>query len=158
LSNTNNRTLPSSAAATLSATFAGLLGDAQHCGHRVWYCCRICDSGQVEKPDTVWELIGQTRGDLGREASLADPAHPGQRDQPMRLHRVLQLGGLGLPPDEARGLRPQIPRRHIDCPQRRKVRAQALRSLLEHTDRNRHIAQPSRPQIEKIRSAEQNCR
>ncbi len=61
---------------TVGHGFAGLLGDAQHCGHRIAYCCRICDSGQFEKPDTVGKFIGQARRDLGRQTGLAHPAHP----------------------------------------------------------------------------------
>ena len=137
---------------------ARLLGDAQHRRHCVGYRRRVGDRGQLEKPDTVRELIGQTRRDLGRQPGLADPAYPGQRHQPMSLDRRLHLGDLGLAPDEACGRRPQIPRTRIECPQRRKVRAQARRSDLEHPDRRRHVPQPSRPQIHQINSAEQTCR
>ncbi len=65
LSNTSNRTLPSSAAATLLAhALARLLGDAQHRRHRVGHRRRIGDRGQFENPDAVGELIGQLRRDL----------------------------------------------------------------------------------------------
>ena len=58
-----------------------------------------------------------------RQPGFADPAHPGQRHQPMRLYRGLQLGDLGLASDEARGRSPQVPRTRVQRPQRRKLRA-----------------------------------
>ena len=76
----------------------------------------------------------------------------------MSLHRGLQLGDLGLAPNEARGRRPQVPRTRIQRPQRRKVRAQARRSDLEHPDRGGQIPQPPRPQIHQINSTEQTRR
>ena len=110
LSNTNSRTRPSNAAATDSLhALARLLGDAQHRRHRIGYRRRIGDRRQLEKPNAVGELIGQARRDFQRQPGLADPAHPGQRHQPMSLHRRLHLGDLGLTPDEAGGRRPQIP-------------------------------------------------
>ena len=110
----------------LGHCLARLLGDAQHRRDGVGYRRRVGDCGQLEKPDPVGELIGQPRRDLQRQAGLADPTYPGQRDQPMSLHRGLQLGDLGLAPDEARGRSPQVPRTRIQRPQRRKVRAQAV--------------------------------
>ena len=38
---------------------------------------------ELEQPDAVGKLIGELACYLHREAGLADPAHPGQRDQPM---------------------------------------------------------------------------
>ena len=123
LSNTNSRTLPSNAAATrLAHGLARLLGDAQHRRHRIGHRRRIGDRSQLEKPDPVGKFIGQTRRDFGRQAGLADPAHPGQRHQPMRSQRRLHLGDLGLAPDEAGDRRPQVSRTRIQRPQWRKVR------------------------------------
>ena len=131
----------------LGYALAGLLGDAQHRGHRVGHRRRIGDGGQLEKPHPVRELVDQPPGHFQREAGLADPAHPGQRHQPMRLHRGLHLVEFGLTSDEAADRRPQIPRTGIQRPQRRKFRAQAVCSDLKHPDRSRHISQPSRSQI-----------
>ena len=69
----------------LAHALAGLLGDAQHRRHRVGHRRRIGDRGQLEKPDPVREFIGQPRRDFQRQPGLADPAHPGQRHQPMSL-------------------------------------------------------------------------
>ena len=79
---------------TLAHGLARLLGDAQHRGHRIGHRRRISDRGQLENPDPVGELIGQPRRNFGRQAGLADPAHPGQRHQPMSLDRRLHLGQL----------------------------------------------------------------
>src|SRR6516165_6759524 len=76
----------------------------------------------------------------------------------MSLHRGLQLGDLGLPPDEARGRGAQIPRTRIQRPQRRKVRAQARRLDLEHLNRSREIPQPARSKIDEINTAQQTRR
>ena len=139
----------------LAHGLARLLGDAQHRRHRVGHRRRIGDRRQFENPDTVGKFIGQPRRDFGRQAGLADPAHPGQRHQPMCSQRRLHLGDFGLAPDEAGGRRPQVPRTRIERTQRRKLDAQARRPQLEHPDRVRHIAQPSRPQIDQINAAEQ---
>jgi hypothetical protein len=76
----------------------------------------------------------------------------------MGLYRGLHLAGLGLTSDEARGRRAQIPRTRIQCPQRRKVRAQAVGLDLEHLDRSREIPQPPRPQVDEINAAEHTRR
>ena len=62
-----------------------LLGDAQHRRHRVGHSRRISDGCEFENPNTVGEFIGKLRRDLQRKAGLADPAHTGQRHQPVRL-------------------------------------------------------------------------
>ena len=77
----------------------------------------------------------------------------------MSLYRGLHLAGLGLAPDEARGRRPQIPRTRIQCPQRRKVRAQAGRSDLKYPHRRGQVPQPPCPQVHQVDSAQQSgCR
>ena len=135
LSNTNNRTLPSNAAATLSATaLARLLGDAQHRRDRVGHRRRIGDRGQFEKPDAVRELVGQPRRNFGRQAGLADPAHPGQRHQPMSLQRLLHLGQFCFASDEARRLRAQVSRCRVERLKGRKLATQADGQDLEHLD------------------------
>ena len=160
LSNTNNRSLPSNAAATDSLhALAGLLGDAQHRRHRVGHRRGIGDRRQFEKPDAVGELIGEPACYLHREAGLADPAHPGQRDQPMGLRsaaatsatsasrpmKLVTAGASSRESDQA-------------CPQRRKVRSQTGRSDLKHPHRGREVAQPARSQIDEINTAEQTGR
>ena len=70
-----------------------------------------------------------------RQAGLADPADPGQRHQPMSLHRLLHLGELCFAPNQARRWRPQVSRSRIERLQRRKLGAQAGRPDLEHLDR-----------------------
>ena len=90
-----------------------MLGDAQHRRDGIGYRRGIGDCGQLEKPNPVGKLIGQPRRNFQRQAGLADPTYPGQRDQPMSFHRGLQLGDLGLTPDEARGRGPQVPRTRI---------------------------------------------
>ena len=52
----------------------------------------------------------------------------------------------------------QVPRTRIQCPQRRKLRAQTRRSDLKYPDRGGQIPQPSRPQIDEINPAEQTRR
>jgi hypothetical protein len=76
-----------------------------------------------KNPNPVGKFIDETRRDLQCQSGLADPTHPGQRHQPMSLHSGLNLGDLGLAPNEAGDRRPQVPRIPIQRPQRRKVRA-----------------------------------
>ena len=137
---------------TLAHGFARLLGDAQHRRHRVGHRRRISHSGQFEQPDAVGKFIGQTSPRPPGPTGLADPAHPGQRHQPVRSERRLDLGDLRLAPDETGGRTPQVSRTCIERPQRRKIRAQTLRSDLEHPNRRRDIPQPARPQIQQINS------
>jgi hypothetical protein len=73
----------------------------------------------------------------------------------MILHRRFDLGDLGLAPDEAGDLRAQVPRRYIQCPQRRKLRLQPWRADLKQPDRGGQVPQPPRPQIQKVNSTEQ---
>ncbi len=90
LSNTNSRDPALQRGGhRLAHALARLLGDAQHRRHRVGHRRRIGDRGQFENPDTVGELVGQPRRDLQRQAGLADPAHTGQRHQPMCSQRRL---------------------------------------------------------------------
>ena len=162
LSNTNNRTLPSNAAATLTrlTALARLLGDAQHRGHRVGHRRRIADRGQFEKPDAVRELVGQPRRDFGRQAGLADPAHPGQRHQPMSLHRLLHLGQFGFAPDEARRWRPQVSRCRIERLQGRKLRSAGRRPGPGTSRPGLAMSRNRRgPKVNQVDSAEQTrCR
>ncbi len=137
---------------------AGLLGDAQHRGHRVGHRRRIGDRSQFEKPDAVGKFVAEPRRDFGCQTGLADPAHPSQRQQPMSLHRGLQLGDLGLAPDEARGRSPQVPRTCIQRPQGWELRAQAVCLDLEHLNRSRQIPQLARSQIHQINSGQQTRR
>ena len=115
-----------------------LLGDAQHRRHRIGHRRRIGDGRQFEKPNPVGKFIGQARRSTARRVlpTPPTPVNVTNRCSWSRFHLV----DLGLAPDEAGDRRPQIPRTHVQCPQRRKLRAQALRSHLEHTDRHRHIA------------------
>ena len=76
----------------------------------------------------------------------------------MRLDRRLHLVEFGLASDEARGRGAQVPRTRIQCPQRRKVRAQARRLDLEHLNRSREIPQPARSKIDEINTAQQTRR
>ena len=99
---------------TVSHALPRLLGDAQHRRGRVGHRRRIGDRGQLEQPDAVRELVGQVRRDFGRQAGLADPAHPGQRHQPMSLQRLLHLGQFCCASDEARRLRAQVSRCRVE--------------------------------------------
>jgi hypothetical protein len=72
--------------------------------------------------------------------------------------RRYHLGDLRLAPNEAGDRRSQVAWAHIQCSQRGKVRAQALRLDLEHLNRGGEIPQPSRPQIDQIHAAQQTRR
>ena len=153
--NTNSRTLPSSAAATDSATvLPGSCAMPNTAATASGTAAGISDRGEFENPHPVGELIGQPGRDFHGEACFANSTHTSERHHPMFPHRRLDLVDLGLASDQARGRGPQISRRHVQCPQRRKVRLQALCSHLKHPDRNRDIAQPSRPQIDEVHPAD----
>ncbi len=105
----------------LAHALARLLGDAQHRRDRVGHRRRIGDRRQFENPDAIGKFTGQPCRDFGGQAGLADPAHPGQRDQPMCSQRGLHLDDVGLAPDEAIGCRPQVARTRIERTQRREL-------------------------------------
>jgi hypothetical protein len=142
---------------TVADTLAWLLGDAQHRGDRVGHRRWIGDRCQLEKPDPVGKFTGQLRCDLQRQARLADPAHPGQRHQPVFMERRFDLVDLGLAPHETGRRTPQVARTCVQRPQRRKLGPQALRLQLKHRDRVRHVPQPSRPEVQQIHAAQQSC-
>src|SRR5437764_3862465 len=92
---------------------------------RVWDRRGVSDRSQFENPYTVREFVSQVCGDFQRQTGLADPAHPGQRDESMVSNCLHYRGDLGLAPNEARRLRPQITR--VEGPQWRKVGPRARR-------------------------------
>ena len=142
----------------LAHALAGLLGDAQDCGHRVGNRCRVADRSEFEKPDTVREFIGQAGRDFGGQTGFADAAHPGQRDEPVRFQLCCHRVEFRLASDETAGRGPQISGRGVEGPQRRKVGTQAGRADLEDPDCGRQVAQAPGPQIQQIDSGEQTRR
>ena len=103
LSNTNSRTRPSSASATDSATvFPGCWVMPSTAATASGTAAGSVTAASSKNHTPSGNSSTSRAGDFGREAGLADPAHPGQRDQPMSLYRGLHLAGLGLAPDEAR--------------------------------------------------------
>jgi hypothetical protein len=76
----------------------------------------------------------------------------------MGFEHRLHLVDLGFATDEAGQPGPQIPGTRIQCPQCRKLGAQAGRPDLEHPHRGWQIPQPARSEIYQIDAADQNCR
>ena len=151
LSNTSSRDRPSNAAATLSARLIpGCWVIPSTAATASGTAAGITDGGQFDHPHPVGELVRRPRGDLQRQPCLADPADTGQRHQAMRLQRRLQLGDFGLAADEAGGRRPEVARRRIERLQRRELGPQPGGPDLEHVDRLRDVAQPSRPKVDQI--------
>ena len=142
----------------LAHALARLLGDAQHRRDRVGHRRRIGDCGQFENPDTVGEFIGQPRGDFHCQAGLADPAHTGQRHQPMCLTAACTSSTSDSRPMKLVAAGRRFPGLVSSARNGGNSVAQARRSHLKHPDRVRHVPQPSRPQIDKINPAEQNRR
>jgi hypothetical protein len=58
--------------------------------------------------ELIRKLVDEVTGDLKSEARLACAARAGQRDQTARQHQRLDLGELGLAPDEAAQLKRQV--------------------------------------------------
>ena len=124
LSNTNSRTLPSNAAATSSRhCHSGLLGDAQHRGHRVGHRRRIGDRSQARKPRHRRGIHRPSRAATSSgQAGLADPADPGQRHQSVCLAAPFRISATSdSRPIEAGRRTPQVSRRRVQRPQRRKL-------------------------------------
>ena len=102
---------------------AGLLSDSQHRCHRIRYRSRVGDRGQLENPYPVDEFVGQLRGDIQREPGLTNSTDADQRHQPMRTHRGLDLGDLGIAAYQVRDRRTQVAGIRGDSPQWRKLRS-----------------------------------
>ena len=84
----------------------------QRLPHRPW----VGDRRELAQPRTIRELADHVRGDLQRQAGLADTAHPGQRHQRRVAHELRQRRDLGLAPDERRHLTRQVARQGVDRP------------------------------------------
>jgi hypothetical protein len=90
----------------LAHALARLLGNAQHRGH----------GGQLENPYAVWELTCQLRSGLKCETRFTHAAHTGQRDQPMRAQRRLDVRDVGVATDQGGGRGPQVARTGVEGP------------------------------------------
>ena len=75
---------------------AGLGRHAQRRGDHVGQGRRITNRRQLDQPHPIGELAHQLGRDLHRQAGLADPAHPGERHQPMGPHQLDELLHLRL--------------------------------------------------------------
>jgi hypothetical protein len=71
---------------------------------------RVAHLGQLGQPRPVPEPAAQVRGEPHRQPGLADPAGPGQGDQPGLGERAPDLGGLAAAADEAGRLGGQVAR------------------------------------------------
>ena len=93
-------------------------GDRHHLGQLVAAGRR----GQLAQPRPVGEARQQLGRHLQRQAGLAHPADPGQRHQPGVTQLLGHRGQLHLAAHERTGQRRQIPRQHVQRPQRRERR------------------------------------
>ncbi len=95
----------------------GLLGDPQHGADGMSEQRRLAQRRQLHEPHPVGEPRRQLARDVQREPCLADPAHPGERDQARLPQHPHDLSGLALSPHKARYLGGQVahvcPSRHI---------------------------------------------
>ena len=88
LSITNSRTRPSSAAATDSLTvLPGCWVMPSTAATASGTAAGSATAASSKSQTPSGNSSAQSRRDLERQAGLADPAHPGQRHQPMSAHR-----------------------------------------------------------------------
>ncbi len=99
-------------------------------------------------------LLAHPVRQLDREARLASPARPGDRQQPRLAQQPVGLGELVLAADKARGGGRQVG--IGDGLERRK----AFLAQLEQRDRLAEVLQPVRPEPDQLRRSpiEQGCR
>ncbi len=69
---------------------------------------RIRQRGELHQPYTVWKHAGQPARHFDRQARLARTAGTGQRHQPIRRHKLLELRDLLFATDEGRQLIGQV--------------------------------------------------
>ncbi len=93
---------------------------------------RIAERLQRDAEDAVGELVDRVGRQLEREARLAAPAGPSQREQPMRADERTCLGELALSAHERGGLDRQV--RAMERPERRKLAVAELVQDLRRTE------------------------
>jgi hypothetical protein len=85
---------------------ARFLADPQHGGHGADDQLGVGHRRQFGQPDPVAGAVQRVGGHLQRQPGLADPAWPGDRDQPRPArHQRPQFGQLGGPAHETGQLR-----------------------------------------------------
>ena len=85
-----------------------LLLDFERLCHGLRHETRIRERGELDQPHAVTKRVEQLASHLDREAGLARAASAGQRQQPIRRHKLLELHDLLLATNEARQLTGQV--------------------------------------------------
>ena len=127
-----------------------LLADTEHGGHGACDQLGVGHRRQLDQPHSVPGAIQYLGRHLQRQPGLADPARPGDRDQPTPPgHQRPQLSQLAGPAHETSRLRRQVmaQRRVIQRPQRAEPPGQARPGHLEHLLRAAQVLQAVLAQI-----------
>src|SRR5262249_8084912 len=80
---------------------SGELADVEDGGDRSGHEGRIGKRGEVDKPDTVGEVVEHRSAELHGEASLSATPAAGEREQASRREKAAKVLDLPLAPDEA---------------------------------------------------------
>ena len=129
-----------------------LLADLEHGGHGAGHQFGFGHRRQLDQPHPVAGAIQRLGRHLQRQPGLADPARPGDRDQPRPArHQRPQLGQLGGPAHETGRLRGQVvaQRRVVQRAQRAEPPGQARPGHLEDPLSAAQVLQPVLTQIPK---------
>jgi hypothetical protein len=107
------------------------------------------EGSQRDEPDAVIEVVDHLGRHLQRQARLARPAGPRQRQQPqLRPQELLPHGGhLALAADQGRRLRGKVVGARIQGDQRREGLRQPRHQELEHPLGPAEVFEPALPQI-----------
>ena len=108
--------------------------DPQHRREGRGHGARVTDSGQLDDPNPVVELLGELGTDLNRQAGLADTTDAGQRDQTLGPHQFGDIVDLGVTPDKGAGLAREVAGEVIDAAQHGELRREPVGHHLEHRD------------------------
>ncbi len=127
----------------------GVLAEAQRAGDRRHDQLGIGDRRQRHEPGAVRQCLLHRGGDLDREAGLAGPTGPGERQQPRPLEQPADLGDLGLATDEGRELGRDVADARVLGPRRREVRGEVLEDQLREVFGMVQVLQAVLPQVPK---------
>ena len=128
--------------------------DAERGGDVLGDGVRLTDAGQLAEPRTVAVAGEDLRGDLDGEASLADTADTGERQDARLAEGTTDDLELGRATDEGRGLHGQVAGKGVERAERREASFQIGMADLQHAFGSLEVAQPVLTEVEERHAVE----
>ena len=93
----------------------------QHGGHRQWHVPRIRQCREFHEPNAIGILVHDARRELQRQAGLANPAYPHERQEAGPPQQFLDFRQFAFAPNERSQLLRQVVRCRFERAQCREV-------------------------------------